>query len=172
MDSFLGATLPEGAGGVDFLSVGGVPFLTDVNSGRFNGAHAPRMFFEMYAPEGSHEFYCVKKHLKPNVDLAGCWRMLIDAGLAFVPGTSNAGVFPVLFLHGLKVQLLVIAQSIETRDKIILDCNSVLDCDHVGRLPAVVCDHLALPPAFVEDDYTRQLRKPMANTMDICAICL
>lgn len=30
--------------------MGGKPVLTDVNSGRFNGAHSPKLFVELYAP--------------------------------------------------------------------------------------------------------------------------
>ena len=45
MSSFLRVAQPQGAGGVDFLSAGGKPFLTDVNSGRFNGAHRKRLLF-------------------------------------------------------------------------------------------------------------------------------
>lgn len=33
------------------LAVGGKPVLTDVNTGRFNGAHSPKLFMELYAPE-------------------------------------------------------------------------------------------------------------------------
>lgn len=42
---------PRGPGGFDFLSVGGKPVLTDVNTGRFNGAHSPKLFVELYAPQ-------------------------------------------------------------------------------------------------------------------------
>jgi hypothetical protein len=34
-------------------AVGGKPVLTDVNSGRFNGAHSPKLFVELYAPRVS-----------------------------------------------------------------------------------------------------------------------
>jgi hypothetical protein len=42
---------PMGPGGFDFLSVAGKPVLADVNTGRFNGAHSPKLFVEMYAPQ-------------------------------------------------------------------------------------------------------------------------
>lgn len=32
------------------IVVGGKPLLTDVNTGRFNGAHSPKLFVELYAP--------------------------------------------------------------------------------------------------------------------------
>jgi hypothetical protein len=59
MRTFINAARPVGPGGVDFLSVNGQPVLTDINTGRFNGAHAPKLFHAMHAPPGS-EFYCFK----------------------------------------------------------------------------------------------------------------
>ena len=41
----------QSAGGFDFLSVDGVPVLSDVNTARFNGAHQPKLFVEAYAPD-------------------------------------------------------------------------------------------------------------------------
>lgn len=34
----------KGPGGYDFLSVNGQPLLSDINTGRFNGAHQPKLF--------------------------------------------------------------------------------------------------------------------------------
>jgi len=47
---FMDYTDPKGPGGVDFLSVDGRPFLSDLNTGRFNGCHGPKLFRLMYAP--------------------------------------------------------------------------------------------------------------------------
>ena len=52
----------QGPGGFDFLSVDGLPVLSDVNTGRFNGAHQPKLFVEAYAPEAhwyARHTFCV-----------------------------------------------------------------------------------------------------------------
>lgn len=43
VEALLRKIKPRGPGGFDFLSVKGKPVLTDVNTGRFNGAHAPKV---------------------------------------------------------------------------------------------------------------------------------
>lgn len=159
VNSFLTAAKPQGAGGVDFLSVDGKPYLTDINTGRFNGAHAPRLFFEMYAPRG-YEFYCTKKQLRPHVDTTTCWKLLRDAGLAFIPGRTTEGVYPVLCLHGVKVQLLVIGKDRAGVNRLLCESNIVLDADHTG-LDRVRGAHA-----------TANTGTPMANTTEICGICL
>eukprot|EP01043_Picozoa_sp_COSAG02_P023717 COSAG02_NODE_1274_length_13507_cov_8.324060_8_plen_571_part_00 len=156
---FLEVARPQGAGGVDFLSVNGKPYLTDINTGRFNGAHASRLFFEMYAPH-DYEFYCSKKKLHSHIDLSTCWRMLQNAGLAFVPGTSCEGIYPVLCLHGVKVQLLVVGKNRETVNRLICQSNIVLDSDH-HDLDRIRGAHA-----------TAHAGTSMANTAEICGICL
>ena len=56
--SFIKGSMPKGPGGVDFLSVKGVPYLADLNTGRFNGGHTPKLFRSMYSPDA--HFYCWK----------------------------------------------------------------------------------------------------------------
>eukprot|EP00301_Raphidiophrys_heterophryoidea_P022252 c6454_g1_i1.p1 GENE.c6454_g1_i1~~c6454_g1_i1.p1 ORF type:complete len:531 (+),score=60.06 c6454_g1_i1:212-1804(+) len=99
MKKFISHTNPCGAGGVDFLSVAGKPVLVDINTGRFNGAHAPKLFQQMYAPDS--ELYCWKQKPDPNLTVFAVWQRLQDAGIAFQPKTSRSGVFPILFLRGL-----------------------------------------------------------------------
>jgi hypothetical protein len=86
----------------------------------------------MHAPAGA-EFYCSKKTLRPSIDLPTCWRLLCDAGLAFVPSaqegqsSSVEGVFPVLFLQGIKVQLLVIGKDPAAVNRLWCETSIVLD---------------------------------------------
>ena len=157
--SFLEASKPQGAGGVDFLSVDGKPYLTDINTGRFNGAHASRLFFEMHAPH-DYEFYCSKKTLRPHIDLSTAWRMLQDAGLAFIPGKTTEGVFPVLCLYGVKTQFLVVGKDREAVNRLLCQSNIILDSDHH------VLDRVRGAQA------TAHAGTPMANTTEICGICL
>ena len=132
MTKFLEYALPTGAGGVDFLSVDGKPLLTDINTGRFNGAHPSKLFHEAHAPEGS-EFYVWK--LKPDemakmtgVGMPDIWERLCEAGLAFKPSVTSfatgtledvsgqhgeairSGIFPLVGLRGLRYQFLAIGQ--------------------------------------------------------------
>ena len=155
MRTFLQVAQPTGAGGCDFLSAGGMPFLTDMNTGRFNGAHAPRQFFEMYAPPGS-EFYCSKKVMAANINMSQCWELLKQTGLAFVPGQSTMGVFPILFLHGLKVQMLVIGETVAVIQDLWIRAQLVLDVDSELLCAADTRDHAGA----------------LADCSEICAICL
>ena len=132
MTKFLEYAHPTGAGGVDFLSVDGKPLLTDINTGRFNGAHPSKLFHEAHAPEGS-EFYVWK--LKPDemakmagVGMPEIWERLCEAGLAFKPSIASfaigglgeasgqhgealqSGIFPLVGLRGLRYQFLAIGQ--------------------------------------------------------------
>jgi beta-aspartyl-dipeptidase (metallo-type) len=99
IEDILEYTKPQGPGGFDFLSVGGLPVLSDVNTARFNGAHQPKMFVERYAP-GSH-WYCVKYKPPDTIDVHTFWRRLQERGIAFIPGTTTSGVFPMTYLRGL-----------------------------------------------------------------------
>eukprot|EP00730_Choanoeca_flexa_P011131 TRINITY_DN2367_c0_g1_i1.p1 TRINITY_DN2367_c0_g1~~TRINITY_DN2367_c0_g1_i1.p1 ORF type:complete len:1263 (+),score=411.59 TRINITY_DN2367_c0_g1_i1:79-3867(+) len=100
---------PKGPGGFDFLGVEGVPFLTDVNTGRFNGAHYPKLFMTLYAPNST--FYCFK--YKPPVSLTASqfWFRLQSADIAFQPGESESGVFPLVYLRGLSGLYICVANS-------------------------------------------------------------
>ena len=116
--TFIDATNPVGPGGVDFLSFQGSPVLTDINTGRFNGAHASRLFHAVFAPPGS-EYACFKMDqstgMPPeSLTVSHVWDMLRAAGLAFTPGaagtTGTQGVFPVSFTRGLRFQFVVVAK--------------------------------------------------------------
>jgi len=100
---------PQGPGGFDFLSVKGRPILSDVNTGRFNGAHTPKLFVQLYAP--GKAFYCWKAKPAINADLWTYWKEMTKAGIAFIPGQSKSGVFPLIFLRGLSGQMVSIADT-------------------------------------------------------------
>lgn len=85
---------PQGPGGFDFLSVDGRPVLVDPNVGRFTGAHPARIFGGLYAPQ--RPFVCWK--VEPKRCVEEFWNRLLARGIAFTPGTSHAGVFPLCYL--------------------------------------------------------------------------
>jgi beta-aspartyl-dipeptidase (metallo-type) len=90
---------PSGPGGFDFLSVGGQPILSDVNTARFNGAHQPKLFADMWAPDA--HWMCRKYKPAKTLDVHTFWRRLQERTIAFVPGQSQQGVFPLTHLRGL-----------------------------------------------------------------------
>lgn len=51
--SMLDVMQPEGPGGIDYLSVHGQPVLVDINTGRFNGCHFPKLFVERYSSDSA-----------------------------------------------------------------------------------------------------------------------
>ena len=106
VDKLVQATNPSGPGGFDFLSVDGEPILSDVNTGRFNGAHFPKLFHKMYAPEA--EFYCWKEKPKGDITAREFWARLESRGIAFKPGESKTGVFPLTFLEKLSGNFLAL----------------------------------------------------------------
>ena len=65
VDTLLRAMKPKGPGGFDFLCVEGKPVLSDINTGRLNHAHIPKLFQEMYAPGQS--LFCWR--FKPPLEL-------------------------------------------------------------------------------------------------------
>eukprot|EP00003_Mantamonas_plastica_P026614 TRINITY_DN549_c0_g1_i12.p1 TRINITY_DN549_c0_g1~~TRINITY_DN549_c0_g1_i12.p1 ORF type:complete len:2034 (-),score=774.81 TRINITY_DN549_c0_g1_i12:60-6089(-) len=87
---------PNGPGGVDFLISHDQPLLSDINTGRFNGAHFPKTFVSAFCKDGV-EWIAWK--LKPpkfmTIDIYH--RRLVAAGLIFQPGESEYGVFPLVF---------------------------------------------------------------------------
>ena len=102
---------PCGPGGFDFLSVENVPYLTDVNTGRFNGAHYPKLFLEQYAPDKT--FYCFKFKPPPTLSVSQFWYRLQAADIAFTPGQSDTGVFPLVYLRGLSGLYICLASTDE-----------------------------------------------------------
>ena len=88
---------PKGPGGLDFLSVQGRPVLIDPNIGRFTGVHPARLFAGLYAPGAS--WICWKVNPKKNI--WDFWHELEQDGIAFAPGRSTIGVFPLCYLPGM-----------------------------------------------------------------------
>lgn len=107
MQTFIQHIKPKGPGGVDFLSVKGLPILSDINTGRFNGAHFPKLFVQRHAPGSA--FYCWKGAPSAVVDVYDYWNKLVAAGIAFVPGKTQEGVFPLLYLRGMSGLFIAIA---------------------------------------------------------------
>jgi len=97
---FLDASRPRGAGGVDFLSSNGEPYLSDMNTGRFNGAHVPLLFKREHAPDST--FFCFRSKPFPGLALKDLWLKLDAEGVCYHPrdGKSGRGVFPVMFWEG------------------------------------------------------------------------
>lgn len=120
MTAFLAHASPTGAGGVDFLSVDGKPLLTDINTGRFNGAHPSKLFHQAHAAPGT-EFYCWKlsKAEMRGLSAAGMsmrkmWHRMVEEGLAFHPSASGEGVFPTVALDGMRFQFLAIGTDVQS----------------------------------------------------------
>ena len=119
MTAFLEHAQPTGAGGVDFLSVDGKPLLTDINTGRFNGAHPSKLFHQAHASPGA-EFYCWKLS-KPEMaalsaagmSMRKMWLRMVEEGLAFHPSTGGEGVFPTVALDGMRFQFLAIGTDLD-----------------------------------------------------------
>ena len=109
MTKILKALKPKGPGGFDFLSVEGLPFLTDVNTGRFNGAHYPKVFLDMYA--GDKTFYCFKFKPPPGLKVRQFWYRLQSSDIAFTPGVSESGVWPLIYLRGLSGLYIAVAKT-------------------------------------------------------------
>ncbi|EKX35003.1 hypothetical protein GUITHDRAFT_146829 [Guillardia theta CCMP2712] len=109
--AFIKGSMPKGPGGVDFLSVKGVPYLSDLNTGRFNGCHTPKLFRSMYSPDA--HFYCWKCTTPEELHVGQFYKQLQEAGCAFVPGQSKYGVFPLLYLQGKSAMFIALAEDEE-----------------------------------------------------------
>lgn len=109
VNKILKAIKPKGPGGFDFLSVENMPFLTDVNTGRFNGAHYPKLFQEMYCADKT--FYCFKFKPPSSLTVKQFWYRLQSSDIAFTPGESEFGVFPLVYLRGLSGLYVAIAKT-------------------------------------------------------------
>eukprot|EP01041_Mallomonas_annulata_P005139 gene5139-10274_t len=125
-------TLPQGPGGYDFLSVDGKPILVDINTGRFNGAHQPKIFLEMYTSSKSH-WYCWKFSPHNDMKMKVLWEKLVEKGIAFIPGVSTEGMFPLTHLRGIMGLYISIANTIERAMEIYNIANNIL-IDEYERL--------------------------------------
>ena len=118
MTSFLAHSSPSGAGGVDFLSVGGKPLLTDINTGRFNGAHPCKLFYQAHANpgDGFYAWKCTEAEMGAisgaGLTMRDIWARMVEEGLAFAPSSDvKVGVFPTFALDGISFQFLAIAST-------------------------------------------------------------
>lgn len=130
--AIMAVTKPQGPGGFDFLFQGGVPFLVDVNTGRFNGGMNPKAFHKQYADRSSA--YVSFKHV-PRCTVTEGWEVLKAEGIEFIPITKATegsedprvgmtGVFPLVHLPGNFGSYVAFA---ETRDECLKLKNRFLD---------------------------------------------
>lgn len=84
-------------------AVGGKPVLTDVNTGRFNGAHSPKLFVELYAPQ--QKFYVWKQKPPERLTVWQFWQRLQEAGQAFWPGRGDCRGRKIRAQHVIHTQL-------------------------------------------------------------------
>lgn len=129
-EKLLRFTQPKGPGGYDFLSVNGEPVLSDVNTGRFNGAHQPKLFLSQYAPQGSM-WYCWKHKPSTHVTVSQMWNALNEENIAFNPnavrGSCMEGVFPLTYLRGVDGIFLAVAGSTDRAFEIYQNAANILD---------------------------------------------
>ena len=105
--SWLGARGLAGPGGFDFVIEDEVPYLVDMNLGRFTGAHAPKIFRDLYA---SNSMLASWK-IEPKKSVFQFWDTLVNRGIAFRPNFSSSGVFPLCYLPGMWGMLLAFGES-------------------------------------------------------------
>jgi len=72
----------QGFWGVDFLLVKGEPILIDLNTGRPNGGHVPKIFAARFAPGKPFYFFKVRE-TPAGTRIATIYKRLIEKGLAF-----------------------------------------------------------------------------------------
>lgn len=86
----------SGFWGVDFLMVKGEPYLIDLNTGRPNGGHVPKIFAARFAPK--RPFKSWKDHEVPaHTSILKIQRALSELGLAFDKKTKRGIVVLHLF---------------------------------------------------------------------------
>ena len=91
-----------------FLSQYGLSYLTDINTGRFNGAHFPKYFVERY---GNNNDWIAFKHLPPaNLPIQLFWKRAKQIGIAFdYKSESGVGVIPLVYIDGMSGLFLGLA---------------------------------------------------------------
>jgi hypothetical protein len=152
MQTFIQHIKPKGPGGVDFLSVKGLPILSDINTGRFNGAHFPKLFVNRNAP-GS-DFFCWKAAPSSVVDVYGYWNKLVAAGIAFIPGKSTEGVFPLLYLRGMSGLFIAVAASNARAEALYRQGDALLERFDKKALTQPSPSLVPRPSAFKKADIT------------------
>jgi hypothetical protein len=106
---------PQGPGGLDVLSVQGKPVLVDVNVGRWTGAHPIKFFRSLYARGAA--FSCRK--VVPRYRIKEFWGELERLGIAFLPGESSSGIFPLCYLTGMWGMLAAFAPTVAEADELL-----------------------------------------------------
>lgn len=106
--------------------------LSDVNTGRFNGAHQPKLFLSQYAAKKSM-WYCWKHKPSVSVGVSDVWNALSKAGLAFNPASEGGanerieGVFPLTYLRGIDGIFIAIANTTERAYEIYGKASTILN---------------------------------------------
>jgi len=152
MQTILDYIKPKGPGGVDYLSVNGLPVLSDINTGRFNGAHGPKLFMAAYAPDAT--FYCWKGIPGLHVNVYQFWKRLVQRGIAFVPGKSKEGVFPLLYLRGLSGMYIAVAETSEKAEALHTIANDLLKAENANKPAGII--PVQKPSIFKKADIMRK----------------
>lgn len=105
---------PKGPGGFDFLSVNNEAYFTDPNTGRFTGAHPSRIFRDLYAPGKMFKSW----KINPTSDIWSFWKKVENRGVAFYPGHSKVGIFPLCYLKNIWGMIIVIGENHQILDKL------------------------------------------------------
>jgi len=154
MQSLIQGTQPKGPGGVDFLSVKGMPVLSDINTGRFNGAHTPKLFCAKYAPDCA--FYCWRATPAESFHVYTFWNRLQEKGLAFIPGKTKEGVFPLLFLRGTSALNIAVADTNERAEELHRLADALVVKKEKDALAAPNYGSVARPSLFKKADIMKK----------------
>lgn len=102
------AIKPRGPGSFDFLSSRGRPMMVDPNT-RFTESHPPKMFVENHAPGSSFRTWGTTSARS----VWEVWSLLHSRCIAFVPGQSRSGIFPIAWIPGITTKFIAIAPTPE-----------------------------------------------------------
>ena len=136
MQLLLASLQPQGAGGVDFLSVEGKPVLTDINFARFNGCHPPKLFLEEHCPDGIPYIWNLRvpdEQLENCPSLTAWYQALAINGLAFSSqyrgrfrvAPKSAGVFPLVHIEGLRMTCIAIGDDAASAEALMFKANTL-----------------------------------------------
>jgi isoaspartyl dipeptidase IadA len=97
---FLSKVNPKGAGALSFGLSDGKLALLGAQMGTFTPEHFLKMFLERWTEVEDCTYFCWQ-HVPPkSLDVWQFWARLIETGVAFKPGSSTSGVYPLVFLPG------------------------------------------------------------------------
>ncbi len=111
----------RGPGGFDFVIARDRPYLVDVNLGRFTGAHIPKLFREMYAPNAR----LMSWKADPKVGVHEYGERLRARGIAF-ERNEGYGVFPICYLPEMWGMLAAFAESRDELDRLKCEADALL----------------------------------------------